>query len=69
MMLDAWLWLYHAVCFPVYGIAKADRSRYIPLDRGPLRYLNAIERLNCNDCGDAGACRKELARLRAELQP
>lgn len=53
LLLDVWLWLFQAVCFPVYGVAKADRSRYILLDRGHLRYLNAIERLNCNYCGYA----------------
>ncbi|MFI5247638.1 MAG: hypothetical protein ACHQWV_03695 [Nitrospirales bacterium] len=53
VILDAWIWLYQNVCFPVYGIAKVDRSRYILLDRGHLRYLNWIERLNCDYCGYA----------------
>ena len=53
LLLDAWVWLYQALCFPVYGIAKVDRSRYILLDRGRLRYLNLIERLNCDYCGYA----------------
>lgn len=53
VLLDLWLWLYQTVCFPVYGIAKADRSRYILFDRGHLQYLNWIERLNCNYCGYA----------------
>ncbi|MEQ1793334.1 MAG: hypothetical protein ABL970_04005 [Nitrospira sp.] len=53
MILDAWVWLYQAVCFPVYGIAKVDRSRYILLDRGKLHYLNVIERVNCDYCGYA----------------
>lgn len=53
LMLDAWLWLYQAVCFPVYGIAKVERSKYILLDRGHLRYLNWLERFNCNYCGYA----------------
>jgi hypothetical protein len=53
VILDIWIWLYQTVCFPVYGIAKVNRSRYIVLDRGHLRYLNAIERLNCDYCGYA----------------
>lgn len=112
VILDAWLWLFQAVCFSVYGIEKVDRSRYILLDRGRLQYLNVIERLNCNYCGyangvlayarevaarteqyfcpikharrcvgaharyqkfldfgDAGAYRKELAALRADVRP
>jgi len=53
VLLDLWVQLYQAVCFPVYGIAKVDRSRYVLLDRGHLQYLNAIERANCNYCGYA----------------
>jgi len=53
LLLDAWLWLYQAVCFPVYGIKKVERSRYILLDRGRLRYLNWLERFNCDYCGYA----------------
>ena len=53
VLLDAWLWVYQALCFPVYGIAKAERSRYIVLDRGHLQYLNWIERFNCDYCSYA----------------
>lgn len=53
VLLDLWAGLYQAVCFPVYGVARVDRSRYILLDRGHLKYLNWIERLNCNYCGYA----------------
>lgn len=53
VLLDVWLWLYQSICFPIYGIAKVDRSRYILLDRGQLRYLNVIERFNCDYCGYA----------------
>ena len=52
-LLDLWVQLYQAVCFPIYGIARVDRSRYVLLDRGHLRYLNWIERVNCNYCGYA----------------
>jgi hypothetical protein len=53
ILLDLWVRLYQLVCFPVYGIAKVDRSRYVLLDRGHLQYLNWIECLNCNYCGYA----------------
>ncbi|HVE14975.1 MAG TPA: hypothetical protein VNI01_16390 [Elusimicrobiota bacterium] len=53
ILLDASVSLFQAVCFPVYGIAKVERSRYILLDRGHLGYLNLIERFNCNYCGYA----------------
>lgn len=51
--LDAWLWLYQAACFPIYGIEKVERSRYVLLDRRHLPYLNWIERFNCDYCGYA----------------
>lgn len=53
LVLDAWLWVYQALCFPVYGIKKVDRARYIVLDRRSLPYLNAIQRFNCDYCGYA----------------
>ena len=53
ILLDLWMTLYQWICFPVYGIGKVVRARYILLDRGQLQYLNWIERLNCNYCGYA----------------
>ena len=53
VILDIWIWLYQIVCFRVYKIAMVDRSRYVILDRGHLRYLNWIEQFNCNYCGYA----------------
>ena len=53
VLLDLWVRIYQAICFPVYKIVKVDRSRYILLDRGHLQYLNWIEQLNCNYCGYA----------------
>ena len=53
VMLDAWLWVYQTLCFPVYGIEKVRRSSYVVLDRGHLKYLNWIERYNCDYCSYA----------------
>ncbi|HEY2434616.1 MAG TPA: hypothetical protein VGI12_18225 [Vicinamibacterales bacterium] len=52
-LLDAWMTLYQAVCFRVYGIARVRRSAYVVIDRQHLAYLNAIEKLNCVYCGYA----------------
>lgn len=52
-VLDAWIRIYEAVCFPVYGIAKVPRRRYFIFDRGRLPYLNAVERLGCLYCSYA----------------
>lgn len=51
VLMDMMVSAYQAICFPVYGIPKVKRSEYIVLDRQYLRYLNAIEKLNCVYCG------------------
>lgn len=51
--LDLCVTLYQAVCFPVYGIAKAARADYIVFDRHQLGYLNFFERLHCEYCAYA----------------
>lgn len=53
VLLDLWLTVYHAVCFPLYGIPKVRRSAYIAVDRQHLAYLNLFEKLNCMYCGYA----------------
>lgn len=51
LFLDLLVSMYHALCFPVYGIPKVKRSEYIVLDRQALKYLNLIEKINCSYCG------------------
>lgn len=50
VLLDFFVSVYQAVCFPVYGIPKARRRDYIAIDRNKLRYLNALEGFNCLYC-------------------
>jgi hypothetical protein len=50
VLLDLFVSVYQAVCFPVYGIPKARRRDYIAIDRNKLRYLNVVEGLNCMYC-------------------
>jgi hypothetical protein len=50
LLLDLFISVYQAVCFPVYGIPKVRRGDYIILDRKKLRYLNILESLNCTYC-------------------
>jgi hypothetical protein len=52
-LLDLWISVYQAICFPVYGIERVDRGGYIVVDRHHLAYLNGIEKLNCVYCGYA----------------
>lgn len=53
MLLDLFVTVYQAVCFPAYGIAKARRRDYLIFDRHALRYLNIVEKLNCAFCSYA----------------
>lgn len=52
-LLDLFITIYQAVCFPVYGIAKVRRRDYLVFDRRYLAYLNALEKLNCAYCSYA----------------
>jgi hypothetical protein len=53
LMLDLFVTLYQALCFPVYRIARVRRANYIVLDRQHLEYLNFIEKFHCTYCGYA----------------
>jgi hypothetical protein len=53
LLLDLFVAVYQAACFPVYGIPHVRRSDYLAFDRGQLAYLNAIEKLNCAYCSYA----------------
>jgi hypothetical protein len=50
LLMDLALWVYQALCFPVYGIPKVKRRDHIVLDRHYLKYLNVLERINCDYC-------------------
>ena len=49
-LLDGFITLYQALCFPIYGIARVKRRDYLVFDRTDLPYLNAIEAFNCLYC-------------------
>ena len=53
LVLDLFVTVYQAVCFPVYGIPKVRRGDYLVFDRHHLAYLNALEKLNCAYCAYA----------------
>ena len=60
-LLDLFVWVYQAVCFPVYGIPKVPRRAHIRIDRHKLAYLNALQKLNCVYCG---YCNGVIAHVR-----
>ena len=50
VILDLFVSVYQAVCFPIYRIAKVRRAQYIVLDRQQLEYLNFVEKFHCTYC-------------------
>jgi len=66
LLMDLFVTLYQAVCFPVYRIPKVRRSDYIVFDREDLPYLNLVEKFNCFYCsygnGVAAYTREVAAR-------
>jgi hypothetical protein len=53
VLLDLFVTIYQAVCFPVYNIPKVRRADYLVFDRHHLAYLNVLEKLNCAYCSYA----------------
>lgn len=66
LLMDVFVTLYQALCFPVYRIPKVQRRDYIVFDREDLPYLNLIEKFNCFYCsygnGVAAYTREVAAR-------
>ena len=50
LLLDLWITVYQAICFPIYGIARVRRRPYFVIDRHKLAYLNVIEKAHCMYC-------------------
>lgn len=53
VILDFCFAIYQNVCFRILGLPILKRSDYVVFDRRKLRYLNWIERVNCEYCGYA----------------
>jgi hypothetical protein len=53
LVLDFFVSVFQAICFPIYGIAKVRRAEYFVFDRHHLAYLNALEKLSCAYCSYA----------------
>lgn len=66
LLMDIFVTVYQAICFPVYRIPKVNRSDFMVFGREDLPYLNAIEKFNCFYCsygnGVAAYTREVAAR-------
>ncbi|MBU6235891.1 MAG: hypothetical protein KGQ41_08600 [Alphaproteobacteria bacterium] len=53
VLLDIFVSIYQAVCFPIYKIEKVRRRDYFIFDRHHLAYLNLVQKINCGYCSYA----------------
>jgi hypothetical protein len=67
-VLDLFVTLFQASCFPIYGIAKVRRGDYIVFDRHHLGYLNVIERFHCEYCAYANGLIAYAAEIAARTE-
>ena len=49
-LLDICVTFYQWSCFPIYGIPKITRNKYIIFDRQELKYLDWISKFHCSYC-------------------
>lgn len=68
LLVDLFISVYQAICFSVYGIPKVSRADYIVFDRGRLKYLNLLERLNCIYCSYANGLFAYCAEIAARTE-
>lgn len=50
VIFDVLVTFYQYSCFPIYGMARVERRPYFNYDRGQLKYLNLIQKINCQYC-------------------
>ena len=67
-LLDLFLLIFQTLCFPAYGIPRVRRSDYLIFDRGNLKYLNLLERVNCAYCSYANGLTAYLAEVAARME-
>jgi hypothetical protein len=67
-LLDLFISLYQGVCFPIYGIPRVPRTRYFLYDRGRLKYLNLLERVNCIYCSYANGVTGYVTEIAARTE-
>ena len=68
LVLDLFVVIYQAVCFPLNGIPRVRRRDYLIFDRGRLPYLNAIEKLGCVYCSYANGLLAYVVELAARTE-
>jgi len=68
VLLDIFVSIYQAICFPVYRITKVARRDHIVFDRHLLGYLNGIEKLNCFYCSYANGLLSYVSEIASRTE-
>jgi hypothetical protein len=69
VILDLFITMYQAICFPLYGLKKVDRRKYIRVrDRMELPYLTLAQRINCGYCGYGNGLLRYAVAIAQETQ-
>lgn len=68
LLLDAFVFLYQLICFPVYGVPKVRRSDYLVFDHQDLAYLNLLEKINCAYCSYANGLMSYIKEIVARTE-
>lgn len=68
LLLDAFVFLYQLICFPIYGIPKVRRSDYLIFDHHELAYLNPLEKINCAYCSYANGLMSYIKEVVARTE-
>jgi hypothetical protein len=68
LLLDLFVAVYQAVCFPIYGIPKIRRKDFLICDRERLAYLNAVEKVGCVYCSYANGLLAWVAEIAARME-
>lgn len=68
LLLDLFVSIYQAICFPIYHIEKVKRSDYIRIDHWHLEYLNVIEKFHCIYCEYANGLIAYVSEIAARTE-
>jgi|SRR3989338_2619770 len=68
IILDLFITIYHAICFPLYGISKIKRNNYIKIDRHMLSYLGFVDKIHCIYCGYANGLINYAQKIAGETE-
>ena len=68
IILDLFMFLYHSVCFRLYGIPLVKRKEYLKIDRHKLKYLKLWDKVNCAYCGYANGLMHYASRIAGDTE-